>query len=372
MGEEIPQLDKITRMLAEKAGNLKGVAGVVLRYKSARPELIIYIDKGKVGRSGIQPSEISSEVRYAVQGGVATKYLDRNREMDIRIRFAKKFRTSLNDLQNFSFPTPSGKYAPLSELSRMRETKAPVKIYRKNKKRTLSFSLQTEDQDFSTISDNLEKLKKIPLPENYRLQFGKEIKKHLESRRRIYATIALALVLVYMILASYFESFIKPLVIILPLPIPVLSAIIALYIFGYSLSIPAYTGFILLTGIVINQIFFLSKYIEEQIISFELKTMSNVWKTIYLDHVGQFTHMTLIIAGFYLPMIFSGGPGGGLIKGITIVIFVGMLTSALTTPILTVMYYMFFPDAVKFARSKTQFLNNFILHKVYKTEIEPQ
>ncbi len=319
-GEKLLELDRITRALAKKAGGLSGVSGVLLRYKSPRPELRILIDKLKAEKAGISASTAGQYTRLAIQGGVATKFIERNREIDVRIRFREKYRRTLRDLNKFTPRGADGRQIPLPEISRLVPGTSPVKIYRKNKKRTLSFTLRLKTSDFDAIKENLRVLKKERLPENYRIEFGRELEKVIENRKKFIRILAASSVLIYMLLAAYFESLTRPFILLPALPIPITAVILVLFVFRMTLSVPILIGFILLSALVAMQCIFLvdgrNEDGDEQ-----------------TEFIRSFTAAALIMIALYLPLMFILGRGGGLLRGIALCLITGTLVSILTTPL---------------------------------------
>lgn len=344
LGEELPELDRITKEIAGHAAKLEGVNSMVLRYKPPRPEARIVIDRTKAETAGISPDRIGRLVRFGIQGGVATKFLERNRELDVRIRFKDVFRRNLEDLKSYSFKNESGRYVPLPAIARISMGEAPVKIYRKNKKRSLSFSLRFGDTDQAELVKKLEELlARAKLPENYRTEFGKGLKDLLETQERFAYILLFSLLLGYFVLASYSESLIRPLLISITVPPPVILVLIFLYVLNYSISIPVYIGLILLGGIITIQTLYLLKSYAQTATSPRASGSSQATDS-GVGQAGAFTRAVRLrsqiipvlqadlgIVFLFLPLIFVFGEGSTLLRGIAITILVGIASSSITT-----------------------------------------
>ncbi len=332
LGEELPELDRITKEIAGRAAKLDGVNSMVLRYKPPRPEARIIIDRSKAETAGISPDRVGRLVRFGIQGGVATKYLERNRELDVRIRFKDVFRRNLEDIKAYGFKNNSGRYVPLPEIARVNMGEAPVKIYRKNKKRTLSFSLRFGDIDQSELIADLEALLAgIRLPENYRTEFGKGLKDLLETQERFTYIMLFSLLLGYFVLASYSESLVRPFLIAITVPPPVVLVLLFLYVFDYSISIPVYIGLILLGGIItIQTLYLLKSYASPG--SGPGNSQSAFVRAVRLrSQIVPVLQANVAILFLFLPLLLVFGEGATLLRGIAITILVGIASSSVTT-----------------------------------------
>ncbi len=321
LGEDLETLDKLTKNMANLAKTYEGVNEVVLRYKSPRPELRLWIDRVKAQRVGLTAADFGQNVRFAIQGGVATKFIEENREIDVRIRYDEKFRRSLEQLADYFLKAGEGRFVPMLELVRQEEGTVPVKIYRKNKKRTYSFSLQLGDAGYETLTPRLDELQAAELPANYRIEFGRELRIALESRQRFYRVIALSVLLVYMILAAYFESLRRPFLLLVPLPLPIIAAATALFIFRIPLSITILIGFLILAAWVALQAMLLRTP--------ELAAMQQDRRA-----MAKLFLAACATAVFYLPFTVVTGDGGEFLRGISISVIAGLAASTLATPLL--------------------------------------
>ena len=336
LGEDLAKLDEITKKMAGGAKSYDGVSDVVLRYKAPRPEMILRMDRVKAERAGLTVSEAGQNIRFAIQGGVATKFQEPTRELDIRIRYDEKFRNRLKDLAGFFLKAQDGRFVPALEISRLEKGRVPVKIYRKNKKRSFSFSLQTGDADFGTISRELDRLRAMDLPENYRVEFGREFQQAVEARNRFIFVIALCAVLVYMILASHYESLTRPALLLVCVPPPLLAAILALFVLRIPFTLPVYIGFLILSGFVALQVL-----LYEHALALN-EARPDPTRALYdrlrdrLDRLApalpEFARAGLIVALFLLPFALVFGPSGDYLRGIALTVCIGLVVSTLTTP----------------------------------------
>ena len=326
-GDDLETLNSLTRGMAKKLEKVEGLSDIVLRYKSPRPEIQIVVDKNKAERVGISTKEIGEALRYAIQGGVATKYLGNNREMDVRIRYQKKFRNSTQNINEIYLKSSEKIFVPLKEIARIVESQIPVKIYRKNKKRFFSFSFRPEQPDVNHITEVLDGLKKIKLPEGYRINFGKELRAYIEKKSRIYYVLATAVLLIFMILSSHFESFKKPFIVIMPVPIILIWVIFVFRVLRISITIPVIVSFMMLASLVVLQSVHL---IRRQKI---MNLLSDPGFSLDLrSQILPFLIPAVCLIGFFLPFLLTTGDGRNLIASSIGVMVVGMVFSPLLVP----------------------------------------
>lgn len=196
--DDLKTLDKTVRDLARKAEKLDGITDVVLRFKSARPERQLHIDRSKAESSQLSPDYIGESLRISVQGGVASKMIVEDREMDIRVRFDKEFRSNLENLKNFKIRSIDEWMIPVSEVVEFKDSEVPVKIYRRGKKRVLSFSIRSSELSVNALSDQIDSLKGL-LPPGYRMEPDHNYR---SAQTRKFATIGSILIFLLLLLIT--------------------------------------------------------------------------------------------------------------------------------------------------------------------------
>lgn len=134
IGDDLNKIDQITRKVSSIAQELlPNVRHVLLRYKPPREEVRVIIDKEKSESLGIRSQDIGRLLRYGIQGGVATKFIEEEREVDVRIRYDSNYRDQFTDLREYKIDTEKGKSVPLLEIASLTRDTTPVRIYRKIK-----------------------------------------------------------------------------------------------------------------------------------------------------------------------------------------------------------------------------------------------
>lgn len=253
IGNDLDELDRIVKELNDKAKGIKGINEVILRYKPPREELSLVLDDYNLLKAKLSNAEVGDFLKLAIQGGVATKFIYNEREIDVRVRFAEQYRNSERSLSEIRIKNRDNKFVPITDISTQKESLAPLKIYHKNKRRMLSFAMRMQNMSQSDIIKTIENLRTIKLPENYRLEFDKIFESKEKGGKNNLLQIGLILILFYMILASYSESFTYPIIKIIYLPATIaILFIIQKYVSG-KLTLSAYIGLFLSLAI---QIYF--------------------------------------------------------------------------------------------------------------------
>ncbi|WP_078125262.1 efflux RND transporter permease subunit [Leptospira alexanderi] len=333
LGDQNEELSKVINNITPRVSKIKGVQEIVLRYKSPREELQVLLDKNKTIESSLSNDEIGNFLKIAIQGGVVTKFLDDNREMDVRVRFSREYRNSQDSLNLFYLKNNTGKYIPLTEIAFTKESKSPIKTYRKNKKRMLSFSLRSSKVSHSEILTELKNIGSEELPANYQLEIGRNVEKILESENQIYAVLIGSLLFIFMILSSYFESFTKPFAVIISFFVPIFLTFFLLSFIFNALTLPIYLGLLLLTSLVSFQIIQKIKFSE-------VKRTENRWRDL------------LLLGSLFMPQIFYPVEGGHFLQQLEITLILGYTLSHLFT--LRILNYIQdgkFSEEIKFLKN---------------------
>jgi multidrug efflux pump subunit AcrB len=314
IGNDLDELDRIVKELNDKAKGIKGINEVILRYKPPREELSLVLDDYNLLKAKLSNAEVGDFLKLAIQGGVATKFIYNEREIDVRVRFAEQYRNSERSLSEIRIKNRDNKFVPITDISTQKESLAPLKIYHKNKRRMLSFAMRMQNMSQSDIIKTIENLRTIKLPENYRLEFDKIFESKEKGGKNNLLQIGLILILFYMILASYSESFTYPIKKIMYLPASIaILFIIQKYVSG-RLTLSAYTGLFLSLAI---QIYF-----------FVMLDRNNSRHSRLL-----ILYSTLPNLGFFIAFLFFSFGSGTVIFDILFYYFLSVLLSLCLYPV---------------------------------------
>jgi len=247
-GPDHETLRELIRTAAERLKTRPRIREVVLHFKEKAPVYVFEIDHEKASAAGVLPDMLSRLIRWNVHPPVACKWLGKGGERDVRI-----IPWNGKELHSITVPIEEGEKLPIGRFGRFRETREPGTLYRENRQGAVYCTVHIEGRNVGRITDTLwEVLRSIPLPEGYGFQIDRRIFELAEHIRRLTGIALLVTVLVYMILAVQFESFLLPLVVLSIIPLSVAFPLTALWIGGKCLTVSVLIGCIVLVGSSVN------------------------------------------------------------------------------------------------------------------------
>ena len=322
------------KALAEEViGRIKGVEGVIyprMSLEDNRPELKIIIDRSKAATLGLPISRILHVINTNIEGTAASKYREEGDEFDILVRLREEDRGSLEDILNMSITGPGGKEIPLKGFATIIEGKGPTKIDRRDQERLITVMAGIQGRDLGHIvQDVRERIGDLRLPPNFRLNFASEYEKQKEAFGGLMFAIILAIVLVYMVMASQFESLTEPFVIMFTVPFASIGVILVLLLLNMNVTVPALIGGVLLIGIVVNNGIVMIDYINR------LRKKEHPLREAILigakRRLRPIMMTTLTTSLALVPMALGFGEGSEMNAPMARVVIGGMLVSALFT-----------------------------------------
>lgn len=262
-GQDLSVLKKIADDVVEIVSNVPGTREVRSSFEEGRPELRIVIDRQRASQYGLNVAMISSAVQSQLQGVVATRYKEEGTEIDVRVQLPDDGLFKAQHVENLMVTSPLGVSVPLKSVARFEYAQGPVRIERHDQSRVVTVSGSYEGRSFGDVMKDIqERLDDYPLPEGYFIEYGGEQEQLLQAFSDLRLVLVLGVVLVYMIMASQFESLIHPFTVMFTVPLAFTGGLMGLLIAGKPLSVPAFLGFIMLVGIVVNNGIVLVDYIN--------------------------------------------------------------------------------------------------------------
>ncbi|MFH1250691.1 MAG: efflux RND transporter permease subunit, partial [bacterium] len=243
---------------------IEGVVDVTKSYSQPKPEYQIRIDRDRVSALGLSVFQVATTIETAVKGKLATKFRESGEEYDVIVQLDEKYRQSKTDLENIFITSVTGIQVPLKNVASIISGEAASQIDREDQERMVSVSCSVADRDLQSVLDDVQdELKKMNFPPNFRWEVGGAAEDMQESFMYLGLAILIALVLVYMVMASQFESLLDPFIIIFTVPLAIIGAIWGLFLTGTTLSVTSLIGMVLLVGIVVNNGIVLIDYINQ-------------------------------------------------------------------------------------------------------------
>ena len=349
-GKDLNLLKRTANDIVERIRDVEGLRDVSHSMVESRREYHIKIEREKAYRLGLMVSQVAAIIRTAAQGAVVTRYKEENEEVDIRVRYKKKFRDSLESLQNLPITTPFKQMVRLHQVASITQGAGPIQIIRENQERKISIFGNLQGRDLgSTISDIKKRISSIErnLPPGYFIEYGGQYKEMRETFLIMAAAFALATLLVYMVMASQFESFLHPIVIMFTIPLSLIGVTTALLATGKPISLPVLIGFVILSGIAVNNGIVMVDYINQLKRKGTEKKEAILQACVIRLRPVLITALTTIIG--MAPMALSTSAGSGIRSSLAITVVGGLTaTTFLTLFIIPIIYSLF--DRVKFLK----------------------
>ena len=332
-----------TNLFAEEVrqavvANVPGARNVRISRDKDRPELKVTVDKEKAALHGLTTATVSQYVRNRVAGYTAGFLKEDGDEYNIVVRLKEEDRNSISDIQDLSIPTATGARIRLSEIATIEEYWAPQTIDRKSRQRyvrVIAMPYQTSLGELATAIQA--EVDKLSHPSGISVVLAGDYEDQQKTFGDIVSLLLLIILLVYIVMASQFESFSKPAVILLAIPFGLSGVILALWITGTSLDMIAALGVVMLVGIVVKNGIVLVDYINlmrdrghplnEAIALSGASRLRPVLMTAFTTLLGM------------LPMALSPGEGSEMWHPLGIVVIGGLLVSTFITLIIVPVVY---------------------------------
>ena len=356
----------VTSKLAEqiKTGldSIRGAEDVKISRKDERPELQIVLDRDKLASNGLNTAMVSTAIRNRVDGLTASIFREEGEEYDIIVRYKENYRSSITDLEAITVNTPMGQKIKLSELGEVREYWSPPNIERKRRERKVTVSAVPSGISLGDLASEIKKVvNTVEIPQDVMVTVGGAYEDQVDSFMDLGLLLVISLILVFLVMAAQFESFVMPFVIMFSIPFSFTGVILALLLTNTTLSVIAALWAVLLIGIVVKNGIVLVDYINlMRDRGVNLDEAIAISGRMRLRPVFM-TAMTTILA--MLPLALSRGEGSEIWSPMGISLIGGLIFSTLVTLVLVPIVYGIFArkgerDKIQRIRNKFTFLNH--------------
>ena len=340
-----PDLDKLNAYASQVETLLKTVPGnqdVYTVQNDGVQYLKVAVDRLQAGRLGLNVEEIQDALRTQIEGQRAGIVIEGNRRTPIVLRGTEAVRTSPAEFAATRITTRDGNTVPLTSVARLERAEGPVKIDREMGSRYSVVIANVGGRDLVGFVEEAKALvtQKLPLPTGYRISWGGQFENQQRAAARLTVVVPVALGLIFVLLFSTFRSVRQALLILSNVPFALVGGIVALWVTGEYLSVPASVGFIALLGIaVLNGVVLVSYFNQLQSEGMRLSEVVVQGAKRRLRPVL----MTASITAFGLiPLLFATGPGSEIQRPLAIVVIGGLITAtALTLMLLPILYLRF-------------------------------
>ena len=330
-GYDFETTDRVAKEVQAKMLETGAFAQVLLSRDEYTPEYQVDFDREKLAINGLNTTTASSFFSAAMNGSTQSFYREDGDEYDIRVRYAPEFRTSIEDIENIIVYNNMGKGVRIKELGTVVETLSPPSIQRKNRERLITVSGVVANgvalSDAVAAADKA--LAETDIPSELSVEIGGSYEDQQETFGDLFLLLAMIIILVYVVMASQFESFMSPFVIMFSVPFAFVGVIMGLVISGTPLGVMGMIGILILMGIVVkNGIVLIDYTILMRERGYSIEESSVIAAKSRLRPILM-TTLTTVLG--MIPMAVGQGEGSEMWRSLGMVVAWGLSISTLVT-----------------------------------------
>jgi len=264
-GYNLDVLKEFSDELAGRIAAVDGLRDVKTSLEYGNPELNVHFDRVRLSSLGLSLNEVSNTLKTKIKGDVPTKYKEREKQIDIRVRTSAWRSEDIEAVQNLVVAEHEGRPIMLSTVADVEVARGLNQISRISQQRAAVISANISGRDLGSVSEDIKTvLASTEIPPQVTVELGGQNEELLDSYRNLRLALLLAIFLVYLVMAAQFESFVHPFIIMFTVPLGAIGVFFTLLLFGKSLSIVVFIGAIMLSGIVVNNGIVLIDYINQR------------------------------------------------------------------------------------------------------------
>lgn len=252
-GYDFNTTNRIAEEFRQRLSSMPEAKDIIVSRKNDKPELQVVLDREKMALHGLNSATVSAMIRNRVNGMIASRFKEEGEEYDIKIRLSEEYRNSITLLEELTIMNQQGKKIKLKEIGNIEEYWGPPSIQHKRKERIVTITAKPNGIALSDLAKRIIKLTdEVPVPQDVLVNVGGSYEDQQESFQDLMLLMLMSLILVFIVMASQFESFTMPFIIMFSIPFAFTGVMLALFITGTTLNIVAGLGAVLLIGIVVK------------------------------------------------------------------------------------------------------------------------
>ncbi len=348
-GFKYEKLRELAMAIANRLGSVKGLSDTKIRMREGRPEMQVLVNKKKAKTYDMQVGDVANQVHGQMRGSRATVYHTEGKEIETISRLDEKYRKTFKDLHRLILSNQDQDPVYLDQVADFKFGIGPSEIWRKDKYRMIQVSANVGKVALSKIVDAAkDRLKDIPFPEDYFYRIGGDYPTLTKTNAQIRVMILADLFLVYLVLASLFESLYQPILIMIAVPLALTGAVIALYAGPKTVGVGAMLGMMMLAGIVVNHSIMLLDRIN-----YYVERKNNAVRAAILANRDRLRPILMTVCTTTLglvPMAIDKTEGANLWSPLALTVIGGIFSSTILTLMVTPAFYIIAQDVFKFFR----------------------
>lgn len=360
-GYDFNTTNKLAEEFRAEIDAIPGAEDVQISRKDDRPELQLVLNSKKLAEHGLNTAMVSSALRNRITGMTASFLREQGDEYDIIVRYKEEFRNSISDIKAFTVMNPSGQKVKIGEIGEVKEYFNPPNIERKRRERMVTVSAVPSGIALGDLANEINSIiSNTEIPQGVMVNVGGDYEEMIDSFMDLGLLLIISIILVFLVMASQFESFAMPFVIMFSIPFSFTGVILALLLTNTTLSVIAGLGAVLLIGIVVKNGIVLIDYINLMRDRGQALNEAIAYAGKMRLRPVLMTAMTTILA--MLPMALSTGEGSEIWSPMGITLIGGLVFSTLVTLVLVPVVYGIISrrgerDKIRKVRERFTFLN---------------
>jgi HAE1 family hydrophobic/amphiphilic exporter-1 len=343
LGQDLAISKRIANDVKAILDSTPGVADSRFQRDDGRPELAVRVDRDKAALLGLTVTGVANTIRTNVAGTQSAMFREAGNEYPIVVRLRQEDRQNVGEVGDVLLSTPSGQVLPAKNIMVIDRDTGPVSIERTNQERVQRVSAETETTLSEAVDAVQARLKEVDVPKDFAVGFGNEVEEQNKSFNELRLVLILAVILVYTVMASQYESLKDPFIIIFSIPLAAIGVVGMLLITKTPFSMQAYIGVIMLAGIVVSNAILLVDYTNT------LRHRDKIPLRQAIEVAGRHRLrpilMTSICTALGLaPMALGIGEGAEMQAPLARVVIGGLLTSTMITLVFVPAMYTLFEE----------------------------
>jgi multidrug efflux pump len=330
-GTDYADLVQWRDLLMQRMGENPGLTNVQSNYEERKPQLRVSVDRNRAADLGVSLQTVSRTLETVLGSRIVTTFIERDREYNVILQGRAEDRATPTDLDNLYVRSDrTGELVPLSNLVNMTELAGPTRLNRFDRLRSITVSAAlTPGYALGDALGFVEGVVEKDMPRSVKLAFDGQSRELRQSGTQLYLTFVLALVVVFLVLAALFESFIHPLVIITTVPLAIIGALLGLWMYGMSINVYSQIAAIMLVGLAAKNGILIVEFANQ------LRDRGVEYREAVIEAAAirlRPVLMTSFCTAFgALPLMLAAGAGAGSLQSIGVVVFYGVVISVLLT-----------------------------------------
>ncbi len=322
-----------------RLSQMKGLTDIKIRMREDEPEVNVKVEQDKVALFGLTTQYLGNVLHCQLRGLVATHYRAEGKQIETICRLIPGSVQSVKELPFLGLVSPSGDVLRLGQLGEIEEVKSTQEIWHKNKKRFIQISANRAQMGLTAAAEKITGvLKGVAFPKDYSFTISGDYEKTLRNRKQFALAIAMTVILIYLVLASLFESYTQPLLIMCALPLSIIGVAFSLWAFDKPISLGVWIGMMILFGSVVY-----SSIILVEKINTRRKGRANLLRVIFESCNERFRPemITMLMKTLGLvPMVLSKDEAAAMWRSLGLTILFGTITGTLLTLLIVPVGYL--------------------------------